>query len=477
MGFLSSLGRSLSNPFHGNPFKGAAKQFKRDVSHSKVGREALRDTSKFGKFAKNVHAADMAALRGKGLKAINAAAPGGKTEKKYAKVAGTIAAAYFTGGAASGLAGGGLGGAVAGGAAGGAVAGGLGNDDNRWKGAGRGALLGGAAGGAVYGAGQLAGAGSTGAAAGTTPSETGAYNPKTGLYDVAGTGEAGPASSVSEYPGGVGAVGAPSNQEFGNSGSGGVLGAGPVNSATGMSPVGSTAPSSITGSNSAGMPSSQIGSSAQLSAGQGPLGDAASGIGDTNTADYSLNSASNSPTATGHANTPLTSAPASGMSSNLATMGKFAAKYGLPIAALGTQLLRKPGIPQEGQLNDRYNTTNAQGEADLASARAGNISPSQRQQIATFKKDSDSALKQYMANSGQGMDSTSYLEMKQKIDQAGVAMEQGFVDQLFSQGLGELGLADSAQGTLINLRMQREQNTSNAMNQFMMTLGMMGAFA
>lgn len=225
------------------------------------------------------------------------------------------------------------------------------------------------------------------------------------------------------------------------------------NTATGNVGLGgSTAPTSVT--SASGLPPAAIGSGGQFPSNLGPLGDSTTWAADKVNPDMAR----------------------AATTSTLGTIGKFAAKYGLPIAALSTQLLRRPGIPQEGNLSSRYDTMNAAGNADIASARAGTISKSQQAQVDTFKRDSDSALKQYMANSGQGLDSTSYLEMKGKIDLAATAMQQGFVDQLFSQGLAELGLADSAQSQLINLRMQREQNTSDALNNFMMTAGMIGVF-
>lgn len=448
-----------------------------------------------GRFLGNIHQANKDAIQGKGPRRIMNDSPGGATEHKYGRIAGTLAAAYFTGGAVGGLAGGGFGGAIAGGAAGGAVAGGINNDDNRWKGAARGAALGGAAGGAAYGLGQYASGGATtgsGAGSGSSVSggggsgvaETGAYDPKTGLYDVAS--DAAPIraeSGATEYPGGVGgtAMVQPGSSGIADTATG-VPGSSPPDSGPGpwnSGYVGANTPATPSYANGGtGLSPSVIGGSGQLSPGMGPQGDVAGGVGNTDSLDYSLSSDATDKgmSATGHATNPMVG-PKPGMMDTAMGYGKIAAKYGLPVAGLATQLMRKPGIPQEGQLDARYASQNAAGEADLANARAGNVTPSQRANIDRFKSDSMSSLKQYMSNSGQGVDSTAFVEMKGKIDQAGLAMENGYVDQLFSRGLSELGLADSAQSQLINLRMQREQNTSNAMNNFMMTLGMMGAFA
>lgn len=157
-------------------------------------------------------------------------------------------------------------------------------------------------------------------------------------------------------------------------------------------------------------------------------------------------------------------------------VGKFAAKYGLPLAALGTQLLGRPKIPEMGALSGRAAAMEKAGQEDIASARAGNLTPAQQAGIDKFKSDQMSSVKQYMANSGQGMDSTSFLQLKANVDQQALAMSQGFLDQLMSQGLNELGLADSAESQLINLRLQREQETQSAINNFVFTMGLMGAF-
>jgi hypothetical protein len=157
-------------------------------------------------------------------------------------------------------------------------------------------------------------------------------------------------------------------------------------------------------------------------------------------------------------------------------VGNFAAKYGLPLAALGTQLLGRPKIPEMGALSGRAAAMEKAGQEDIASARAGNLTPAQQAGIDKFKSDQMSAVKQYMANSGQGMDSTSFLQLKANVDQQALAMSQGFLDQLMSQGLNELGLADSAEAQLINIRLQREQETSAAFGNFMMTFGLLNGW-
>lgn len=316
------------------------------------------------------------------------------------------------------------------------------------------ALLGGAYGLGVggFGAAPEVAGGATGAS--TFGPFAGGYEGATtgGLTDFGLADPVGTAASAGTGAEGAGTV-------LAAEGGGGGLGGGSTvaslfrDTATGATGLGgSTAPASVTGAS--GLPPAAIGSGGQFPSNLGPLGDSTTWAADKVNPDMAR----------------------AATTSTLGTVSKFAAKYGLPIAALSTQLLRRPGIPQEGNLSSRYDTMNAAGNADIASARAGKISKSQQAQVDTFKRDSDSALKQYMANSGQGLDSTSYLEMKGKIDLAATAMQQGFVDQLFSQGLAELGLADSAQSQLINLRMQREQNTSDALNNFMMTAGMIGVF-
>jgi hypothetical protein len=160
----------------------------------------------------------------------------------------------------------------------------------------------------------------------------------------------------------------------------------------------------------------------------------------------------------------------------LSGAGKFASKYGLPIAALGTQLLGRPKIPEMGALSGRAAEMEKAGQADIASARAGNLTPAQQAGIDKFKSDQMSSVKQYMANSAQGADSTSFLQLKANVDQQALAMSQGFLDQLMSQGLNELGLADSAESQLINLRLQREQETSAAFGNFMMTYGLLNGW-
>lgn len=157
-------------------------------------------------------------------------------------------------------------------------------------------------------------------------------------------------------------------------------------------------------------------------------------------------------------------------------VGKFAAKYGLPLAALGTQLLGRPKIPEMGALSSRAASMEKAGQEDIASARAGTLTPAQQAGIDKFKSDQMSSVKQYMANSGQGMDSTSFLQLKANVDQQALAMSQGFLDQLMSQGLNELGLADSAESQLINIRMQREQETQSAFNNFLFSYGLMSGW-
>jgi hypothetical protein len=163
-------------------------------------------------------------------------------------------------------------------------------------------------------------------------------------------------------------------------------------------------------------------------------------------------------------------------SSPLAEVGKFAAKYGLPLAVLGTQLLRKPSIPQEGNLNQTANTQQAQGQADIANARAGNITPAQQQQITNFTTSSMESIKQFMANSGQTQNSSAFQAESQKVQATAIAMQQGFVDQMFNQGLAEMNLANSAQAQLVQIQLQRDQQTQQALNNFMLTLGLSGAF-
>lgn len=250
-----------------------------------------------------------------------------------------------------------------------------------------------------------------------------------------------------------------------------------INSLAGGSPVGPSpsgpAGTGVAGSPPAsvappgtGLPPSYVGSSAQLPSGGGPLGDVATGVGDTTT-DYNA------------ASKALTEPPSSASSvikSTLGDVGKFAQKYGLPIAALSTQLLRKPGIPQEGQLSDQSQQNRDRGNADIDKARSGQLTDSQKAQITKFKSDTDTQIKQYMVNSGQGVDSTAYVEMKAKMETTALAMQQGFSDQLFAQGMAELGMADTEQAQLIQIRLQREKETGDAFNQFMWTLGMMGHF-
>jgi hypothetical protein len=157
--------------------------------------------------------------------------------------------------------------------------------------------------------------------------------------------------------------------------------------------------------------------------------------------------------------------------------GGDALRFGLPSAALGAQLLgNRKGAIDTGPIEARQAFMEKQGQADITNARAGNLTPAQQAGIDKFKSDQMSAVKQYMVNSGQGVDSSSFLQLKANVDQQALAMSQGFLDTLMSQGLNELGLADSAEAQLVNIRLAEEQRRSNAWNQFMWSMGLLGAF-
>jgi hypothetical protein len=150
-------------------------------------------------------------------------------------------------------------------------------------------------------------------------------------------------------------------------------------------------------------------------------------------------------------------------------------------------LLGNRKIPQAGQLGAET-ALQPDAIANLKSAQAGNITPSQQAQIDKFTTDQISASSQYLENAGMGgifkdpktgqytADSTSGLQLLANIKQQALAMQQGFSDQLFSQSIQELGVSDSATQTLINLELARQAQTGQALSSFMMSYGLLGGF-
>jgi hypothetical protein len=150
--------------------------------------------------------------------------------------------------------------------------------------------------------------------------------------------------------------------------------------------------------------------------------------------------------------------------------------WGLPAAALGTSLLSgKRQIPQESQLTAQQQQFYNQGSALVNQANQGQVTGPQQAQIDNFKRTQMASAKQYLATTGQGTDSTAMLGMQANIDMQATLLQQGFVQQNFQMGMSEMGIADSATAQLIQLQLQKQEQTSQAMSNFMYTYAMMFA--
>jgi hypothetical protein len=144
----------------------------------------------------------------------------------------------------------------------------------------------------------------------------------------------------------------------------------------------------------------------------------------------------------------------------------------LPAALASSLVLGNRKIPQSGALGADQ-ALQGPALANMASAQAGNISPSQQAQVDQWTKQQKEQVKQYLATSGQGADSTAAVQMLANVDAQALAMKQGFADQMFNESMQQLGVSDSATQALINLQLQQQQNTSQALSQFMLAYGLL----
>jgi hypothetical protein len=128
---------------------------------------------------------------------------------------------------------------------------------------------------------------------------------------------------------------------------------------------------------------------------------------------------------------------------------------------------RKKPLPQQQQLTDQQQRMTATGNDLISKAQAGQLTPAMQATIDKFKSDALSQAKQYLANSGQGNDSTALQNMQQNIDVQAMGMVKQFTDQMYQEGLQALQIADGATQQLINLKLGQDQYGQQAMQNFM----------
>lgn len=155
--------------------------------------------------------------------------------------------------------------------------------------------------------------------------------------------------------------------------------------------------------------------------------------------------------------------------------GKDLVKLGIPAAGLASSLLGKKGIPQADYLKNEQAQYGAQGQQLLTAAANNQLTPSQQQAVDTFKQQQMASAKQYLATTGQGADSTAMLGMKANIDAQALLLQQGFVQQTFQQGLSLMGVADQATAQLIQGQLYNDARTSQALQNFLMSYGLLFA--
>lgn len=156
--------------------------------------------------------------------------------------------------------------------------------------------------------------------------------------------------------------------------------------------------------------------------------------------------------------------------------GKDLLKWGMPALGLGASLMfGQKQIPEQGNLQAQQSQYQA-GASLTQNAIAGKLTPANQAAIERWRAQQMASAKQYLINSGQGVDSTSYLQLQANIDQQALAISQGFLDQMFSQGMQLMGVGDAATQQLVQLRLQQQAQTSQALSTFMNTYALMMAW-
>lgn len=159
-----------------------------------------------------------------------------------------------------------------------------------------------------------------------------------------------------------------------------------------------------------------------------------------------------------------------------AASGFMKSNLAIPAAVTaGSLFLGNRPIPESGALRQEQGLSGP-GINAMRAGMAGQITPSQQAQIDRWTSDQKAAARQLLINSGQGVDSSAMAEMNAKIDQGALAMKQGFSDQLFQQGVQELGISDAATQNLIGLKMQQQQRTGQALSAFLLSYGLLGGW-
>lgn len=148
-------------------------------------------------------------------------------------------------------------------------------------------------------------------------------------------------------------------------------------------------------------------------------------------------------------------------------------KWGVPLAGLGASLLfSNRAIPEESYLRNQQ-SMGTQGRDLVAKAQSGQLTPGQQAQIQRWTQSQMGAARQYLINSGQGTDSTAMLQLQANVEQQALAISQGFLDQSFNQGMQMMQIGDQATQQLVIARLHQQEQTGNAISNFMNVYGMM----
>lgn len=155
--------------------------------------------------------------------------------------------------------------------------------------------------------------------------------------------------------------------------------------------------------------------------------------------------------------------------------GKNLAKFGLPAAYLGMALLNsRKALPGESAYQQEAGQFGAMGAADIANARAGVLQPWQQSQVNAFTQQQTASAKQMLTNLGMDPNaSSSMLGLQQNIAQQADAIKNGYLQQTFSQGMSEMGIADAATQNYVQLQLARRQELSQALTMAMTTTAFM----